>query len=472
MMNLWGESIVETNGTQAEGGTGAPSLSSSSAFSSSSFTSSVLSTSAPNERPVSLLVVGEPARIQGLRAAFLADARIQLIATSTSAEDVRSKLALEPEAVVVEGTVFAGPEAFVQSFAAFVGVVMVLLPSGVVVSVLDTLRAVPCVHEIVQGDANFVEVVGKVYEAALLNRQARQSINGSIGSLYGGSASLLASSSGWRAVAVWSPQGGVGKSTLSVALACEAASRRLPTLLVGLGAPDPIPLTLHLKPEPNLTTWRLTPTPDNLRSSVQKLEALDILAGFRDPLALTSYKNEALEGVGSLPALAGAAAYAGYAVVIFDVSSQELAAAALSSANTVVLVTLPTLPGVLNVAEAVHLLHDQMAGRHRVPREAIHLVVNKVRNSTLTPQEVIKLGGSVRTDFPGLTAYIPDDPQIEEALKLRRPAWQMSEPLRRVSRTLADLLFATPALHTSHKEAQVGKPARVWNLGPIRIKTS
>ena len=136
------------------------------------------------------------------------------------------------------------------------------------------------------------------------------------------------------------------------------------------------------------------------------------------------------------------------------------------------LVTQATLPGVLNIAEAVHLLNDQMAGRHRIPKEAVHLVVNKVRNSTLTPQEVVKLGGTVRTDFPSLTAYLPDDPQIEEALKLRRPAWNSSEPLRRVSRTLGDLLFAAPATMARQQDAQTGKPARVWTLGPLRIKAS
>ena len=378
---------------------------------------------------------------------------------------------MEPEAALVEGTVFPNPEALVQAFSAYRGICFVLLPNGVANSLVEVVRTLPCVQHVEVGEANFSELAGRLYETTTINRQAKQAGSGSQG-LYGGYQSAPPTSTGWRAIAVWSPQGGAGKSTLSVALACEAASRRLPTLLVGLGAPDPVPLVLNLKAEPNLLTWRANPTAEGLRASVQRLEMLDVLAGFRDPLALAGYKADALDGTGSLPQLTSSAAYAGYAVIVIDVSSQELAAAALSAANTSVIVSLPTLPGVLNIAEAVHLLNDQMAGRHRIPKEAIHLVVNKVRDSTLTPQEVVKLGASVRSDFPALAAYVPDDPQVEEALKLRRPAWQTSEPLRRVSRTLGDLLFAAPAMLAAQHDSSVGKPAKVFSLGPIRIKSN
>jgi MinD-like ATPase involved in chromosome partitioning or flagellar assembly len=414
--------------------------------------------------------VGEPGRIQALRAAFGADARFRLVATATSPDDARAKLALEPEAALLEGTVFPHPEALVQTFSSYRGVCFVLLPLGVAHSLVEVVRALPCVQAVEVGEADFGALAGRFYEAVTLNRQARRTQSG--GQLLFGGHSPLPSAAGWRAVAVWSPQGGAGKSTLATALACEAAARRLPTLLVGLGAPDPVPLVLNLKAEPNLLSWRSNPTADGLRAAVQRLEMLDVLAGFRDPLALAAYKDDALDGPGSLPQLTTCAAYAGYAVVVLDVSAQELAAAALSAANAAVLVTLATLPGVLHVAEAAHLLHDQMAGRHRIPKEAIHLVVNKVRDSTLTPQEVVKLGGGVRRDFPALAAYVPDDPQIEEALKLRRPAWHTSEPLRRAVRTLGDLLFALPAASSAVQEASVGKPARVWTLGPIRIKAS
>jgi hypothetical protein len=98
---------------------------------------------------------------------------------------------------------------------------------------------------------------------------------------------------GWRAIAVWSPQGGVGKSTLALALALEATARRLPTLLVALAAPDMTPLILEgILPEPNILTWRAAPTVDGLRGTVQvhRKTGLHILVGFRDPVALGTFE--------------------------------------------------------------------------------------------------------------------------------------------------------------------------------------
>lgn len=423
------------------------------------------------EQPVTLLVIGEPQRVQGLYAAFLGDARFQVLATATTSEDVRAKLAMEPETVVAEGTVFHGPEALAAAFAACRSVVFILLPQGVQSSHVDVIRGLAPVQEVIVGEANFATLAGQLYAAVQARRQARRVSSGGQ-ALFAGNHPPAITMTGWRAVAVWSPQGGVGKSTIATALAFEAASRRLPALLIGLGAPDPIPLANGLRPEPNLVTWQTSPTVETLRASVQKLDVLDVLTGFPDPLSLATYLPNALDGTGSLPALTGCAAHAGYAVVVLDVSAQELAAAAISAANTLVLVGLPTLPGVLAATEAVHLVNDVMAGQHRIARQAIHLVVNKVRDSTLRPDEVVKTGAEVRKDFPSLAATMPDDPQIEIALNQRRPAYYHSEPLRRLTRVLGDLLFASPALAAAKHEERLGRPARVFTLGPLRIKTS
>ena len=233
-----------------------------------------------------------------------------------------------------------------------------------------------------------------------------------------------------------------------------------------------IALAIGLKPEPNIVSWSAAPTAQTLRECVQPLDTLDVLCGFPEPPALSSYLPDALEGNNSLPSLSNCVAHAGYAVVIVDVSAQELAPAALAAANTLVLVGAPTLPGVLHLAEATRLVNDVIAGQHRIGRQAIHLVVNRVRDSTLRPEEVVKTGLEVRKDFPALAAHAPDDPQVESALNQRRAAYFHSEPLRRNARTLGDLLFAAPALAAARVDELTGKPARVFNLGPIRIKAS
>ena len=208
---------------------------------------------------------------------------------------------------------------------------------------------------------------------------------------------------GWRAIAVWSPQGGVGKSTVALALALEALSRRLPTLLVGLAAPDMTPLILDgILPEPNLLTWRADA--HGGRPALGRAGASQDRAArpgrLPRPVALGSY--EAQSGPAGLSTLAYTAAQAGYGILILDVSAPEIAPAALSAANTLVLVARPDTPGVYAALQAVHLVKDVMAGQHAIPPEAIYLVVNRARDTTLLPDEMVKYGKDERRDFPPL----------------------------------------------------------------------
>lgn len=420
--------------------------------------------SAGSEPPVSLVVAGPPAQAQALYAAFLADARFRVQATATSPDDLRAKLAASPEVVVVNASMFNGPDDFAAVLAAYPGLAFPLLPPGIPAGDVEAVRRLKCVQAVSRDDANLPLLAGQIYEAVLARRQAQgPGVNNSIfAQLRAPGVTMI----GWRAIAVWSSQGGVGKSTLSLALAIESAARRLPTLLIGLGAPDTIPITAGLRPEPNLLNWVATPTAEGLRAAVQRYDALDILAGFPDPLALTGYSENATDGPASLYNLVHTAADAGYAVVILDVSSQVLEAAALAAANTLVLVARPDLPGILHAVEATRLVHEVMAGRHRIPPQAIHLVVNMVRDTTLRPDEVAKAGANLRPDFPSLAAYVADDPQVELAVNQSRPPYFSSEALRRGAKALGDLLLAAPPASV----AEAGRPGRVVKLGPVRIR--
>jgi arsenite-transporting ATPase len=412
--------------------------------------------------PVRLLLVAQPARAQAFYAAFAADARFAVQAIATSAADAKAKLALDPEAVLVDVVAFAGPGEFNDVFAAYRGAVWVLLPLGLAPNVADSLRQAPCVIQATEGEPNLAVLAGEFAVAAQTRRPSQRLASDSFTPLRGSTAMI-----GWRAIAVWSPQGGVGKSTLALALALEATQRRLPTLLVGLGAPDGMPLILEgVSPDPNILNWYANPTVDGLKSAVQvpKRTGQPILVGFRDPVSVGSFDGHT--GSTSLTNLAYTAAQAGYGILVLDVSTQELAPAALSAANTLVLVGRADLPGIRSVLEGVHLVKDVMAGQHAIPDGAIHLVLNRVRSTTLRPDEVVAYGKRERRDFPPLAAYVADDPNVETALNRMEPAYYGSESLRGAVKTLGDLLF--PAALAAQPTAAA--PAKIVKVGPLRVR--
>ncbi len=418
--------------------------------------------STPAQPPVRLLIVAQAARAQAIYTAFAADARYAVQAIATSAADAKAKLALEPEAVLAEVVAVNGPGEFSDVFAAYRAAVWALCPPNLSPQLAETVRRVPCVTQVIDGEPNLAALAGEISAAVLARRPSQGLAADGFAPLRGGTAMI-----GWRAIAVWSPQGGVGKSTVALALALEATARRLPALLVGLGAPDGIPLILDgISPEPNILNWRANPTVDGLKAAVQvhRRTGQHILVGFRDPVGVGAFDSHASPA--GLTNLAYTAAQAGYGILVLDVSTQELAPAALSAANTLVMVGRADLPGIRAILEGVHLVKDVMAGQHAIPDGAIHLVLNRVRDTTLRPDEVVAFGKRERRDFPPLGAYVADDPNVETALNQMQAAYYVSDSLRRAAKTLGDLLF--PAALTA--QLAPAEPAKVVKVGPLRVR--
>lgn len=415
----------------------------------------------------SVLVAATPDRIGPLTAIFRADARFNLAATATSAEDVRAKLAVRPEAILADTGVFSGLEEFAAILGAYEGSLFVILSEQTGPSVIEAIRQVPCVRRVLSGEPNLPELVGDMY--ATLNAGRQLNLTGaSYGLGQNGPRSAMV---GWRCIAIWSLQGGTGRSTLATALALEAAERRLPTLLLGLGAPDVIPLRLGFEgPEPNLTRWVAAPTAEQLKVSVRQFDVLDVLAGFPDQSSLDAYVPDAMHAQQGIPALASTAAHAGYAVVVLDVSAPEMAAPAISAANTLILTSLPTPDGILAVGEASRMVSDFMGKQHSIPLDGMHLVLNRARDTMLAPDEFMRSLGRMSGGTPPLAAVIPDDPRIDTARTQFRPAYNFSEPLRQATKLLGDTLFAPPPGLAAVQKAQQGRPSKVWRVGPLRIK--
>jgi arsenite/tail-anchored protein-transporting ATPase len=276
---------------------------------------------------------------------------------------------------------------------------------------------------------------------------------------------------GMRILAVWNQAGGVGKTTVATNLAYEAARRGLPALLVGLGAPDDLPLILGLRPEPNLVTWRSSPTPEGFKMALQKVDTLDVLAGFPDVLSEAAAIDTPPEAASSIQRLVLTAAYAGYAVIVLDAPPTALAASAIAAANSLVLVARPSLEGVMRTVHAYRTVVERLAGEHRISPGAVFVALNRLGPGRMQPDEWHRLASSMLGGaFPPVIAQIPDDSQVGELQDRRRLPLMACESFTRGLAPLANALFsqqgAWPGAHAARPAA------RDWsfNLLGLRVR--
>ncbi len=217
--------------------------------------------------------------------------------------------------------------------------------------------------------------------------------------------------SGWKCVAVWGLEGGVGKTRLARALGQDCVRRGQRALAIGLGCPDVLPLGAGLDPEPNLGHWARHPQPDILQRQVQADGDLDLLAGFLSPPALDRFAAQALQGETSLSALTMQTAHLGYAGVLLDVSAQELAGPALQCCNALVLLGTATAQGAVAVVEAFRLAHGDVG----LPMTQIHLALNRCRPHHLSQDQFLRIVRTAVKEIPAPIVMLAEDETQEEA---------------------------------------------------------
>lgn len=404
------------------------------------------------------------------------DLRFYVVATAGTWEEAQRLLAGgDPaEAALVDGNLCEGPGPLQRLLADYGGRAVVVAPPHAAPDRLAAIRSLPCVVDVVYPDTDLGQVLDRLYRALRAGSSGGPEDGRGWPRFHGPSASPGTrmvrgvdggvATTGWRCIAVWSLEGGSGKTTLARALAQEATARGLTVLLVGLGAPDPLPLQMGRSPEPNLLTWRAHPTPEGLRAAIQAGDGHhpDLLAGFLSPPDLGEYAPESMVGPTSLAELTAQAARAGYSVVVLDVSAQELAPPALAAANTLVLTATPTLQGALAGVEALRLARTEVG----LARDACHVVLNGCRAGGMSVEAFLRAARSVAPEFPQPVAAVGDDPAVLAALNGRGSPYLRSEGLRAGVRLLADLLFAPPvAAGNGGSENRAGR--EVLRLGPV-----
>jgi len=416
---------------------------------------------------VTVLLAGPIPRLQAWYAALAADARFRVAMQASEAQDLATKLVTNPDVLILDAGIYPGPQPLLADLTRYHGAAYVLLPLEASREAMDAVAQVPCVKGVYKGEMNLVALAGEIYAAAVATRQAR--LNQGMEALWSrpqaqpGSGMPL----GLRVVAVWNQAGGVGKTTLATNLAYEAARRGLPTLLVGMGAPDDLPLILGLKPEPNLNHWRANPTAEGLKLALQKVDTLDVLAGFPDVLSEARAITTPLDAPESIPKLVLTAAYMGYAVIVLDAPPTALASAALAAANTLVLVARPSLEGVMRTVEAYRTVVERLAGEHHIPPSGVHVALNRV-SARMDVDEWHKAASALLgRPFPPVMAQIPDDPRVGGAQDERKIPLNVSDAFARGLKPLADALFSAHGAQAVENRNGKGK---VFEIFGVRIK--
>lgn len=422
-------------------------------------------TTVPPAQAVTVLLAGPAQRVNSWYAALLTDPRFNVASRAIEPEDLQSKLAANPDILLLDASILPGPKELIQLLTRVPHAAYVLLPvQGGDPQTVAMVRQVPAVRDVFVGDVSLPTLVGRMYGDAIALRQSAHP--GADTAVWTPTGERGGVPTGLRVIAVWNQMGGVGKTTIATNLAYEAARRGLPTLLVGLGAPDDLPLILGLRAEPNLTHWRANPTEAGFKSALQKLDDLHVLAGFPDMVTDKELLDEPLTAPASIPELARAAAYAGYAVIVLDTPDNALAGPALSAANNLVLAARPSLEGIMRSAVAYRTVVERMAGQHRIPATGVHVVLCRTGNRMDAGEWHKAASAQIGRSFPPVVAQIPEDPQVGQAQDQRKLPLVASDTFARALKPLADTLLALPAASNNGHAPK----KKVINLGPIKVK--
>lgn len=263
---------------------------------------------------------------------------------------------------------------------------------------------------------------------------------------------------GWKCIAVWGLEGGVGKTRLTRALGQDCVRRGLRALAIGLGCPDVLPLGAGLDPTPNLSGWLQNPQPETLQRQVQADGDLDLLAGFLSPPALDRFAMQALQGDTSLSALTMQTAHLGYAGVLLDVSAQELAGPALQCCNALVLVGTATAQGAVAAVEAFRLVHLELG----MPTAQIHLVLNRWQPHHLPQTQFLRIVRTALKEVPEPVAVLSEEETLPEARTPKPGSVWGSADWNQSVQLVGDLLFGGVAV-----SAATGTTRR---FGPLVFK--
>lgn len=432
------------------------------------------------EPPITVMLVGADDKKMRWYQVLSVDARFRVVSRADDPKAMLDFLAAEerePEVYFVDGRVFGGPAELQQTLSKLSGSVYLLVPDSADEDMISPLKSLPCVKSIYRGDANMQDWVSRAWSDATTKRRMAPPV-------FSGDDPVEAANSGMpraaqkvvtgtRVVTVWSRSGGTGRSTVAAGLAMAAARKGIKSLLVGLDAPDVIPLHLNgLTPDPNILSYVANPNEVGLRGSTQRFGDMDVIPGFPDMLAeaQSAGNKELVQNLVQLAAFKG-----GYAAIVLDtpVNSESTTPGAIAAANTWVMVCRPTLADAWNAVDAFRMVTQKAAGQFRIDPANIMVVLNQRTQGQLSAGEWHRAAdqaarsAGMSTGFPPIAAVVSFIADLAPAQDAGRPAMDASDEFARQMNLLADALFGSVV-------GQGGKAidnSKVFKLGPLKIRS-
>ena len=422
--------------------------------------------SPPSFEPFSLVIGATRQRYTSWVRTLMEDSRFRVASFAFDPEDLKLKLKDAPEALLLEAGIMGDEKELTKLLTGLQCAVYVVTPLQDGQGLAQRLREQENVKGAYVGDLNLLETIGRMV-SDLTALRASRNVSMQTWS-QPGSSSTGSGIAPLRVITVWNQMGGVGKTTVSTNLAYESARRGFPTLLIGLGAPDDMPLVAGIKLEPNITRWWNNPTVEGVKLSIQKLDTLDVLAGFPDVLSeseVLKAKDDAPNSIARL--ITTAAHYMGYAVIVIDAPPSAVAANAIKVSNTLVMVARPSLEGVMRTVQAYRTVVEHLPGEHRIAAERVFVVLNRVGGRLSADEWHRAASQQAGKPFPPIIAQIPDNVAIGAAQDNRRMPLLVVDEFNRSLRPLADAL-----LNQSYSQTNMPQPgsARSFKVGPIKFK--
>jgi len=390
---------------------------------------------------------GHEAVFYQMQPPFLSDARFVLSANATQWSTFeQSLIQMRPDLVVVQVELAPGPEPLIQMLAEIQmwhGVAILVLPAALR-DLRGTLEKAGVVRGVYIAPVNWGEVAQSGY-AAVMTERARAAATAPLQEAYlsrTGGAIV-----GTRVVAFISATGGTGRSTIAESLAYELSLRmHVHSLLMSFDMPPAVGPHFRLRYVPNAMEYFARPG-DGFAAAIQNREGLDVLLA---PENSVDYQKAAefsathKSDPESIYSLVMASWTRNYAAVLLDLPAgeQPWSLQGITAANTAVIVSRCTLADMTATRHSLILLLERLIGEHRIPREAIYLVLNQVHeHSPISARsyhdELVKGYGWA----PPVAAVIPYLPAISHAQDEQIPAVTRVEPLAKAIHSLADFLF-------------------------------